>query len=600
MLTQPEEISVLTIDDDAGQRRSVVDYLEDSGFVVYEASSGDEGLCLFRDRRPDIVFTDLNMANGHGLDLIPLLRAESPHTPVIVISGTGVISDAVESMKRGAWEFVAKPVRRMSELEEICWKVLARSHELKNRQRSSEQNEKAYHFQRMHDTLTGLPNRLQLGDLFRQRTAAGQRMCLILLDLNNFKIVNANFGHQIANDLLCQVAVRLRAVCADRDILAHLGGDGFAILTTYDEAGTESLVASVQKVFNMPFAADDQELFVSASLGIVYWPGDGSGVEELLRCANIAICRSKERGRTTVQYYDPAFGEHVRGRIELETSLRRALERDEFILHYQPQIDVASGRIAGAETLVRWQRSDGTLVPPSDFIPILEESGLIIPVGEWILKQACSHYVAWQKQGIAPFMLSVNISAPQFKSGTLPATVIRILEETGMSADFLCLELTESIVMDDIEDTIRTLTTLRNLGISLSIDDFGTGYSSLGYLRKMPISELKIDRSFIATIPYDQNNTVIVNSIISMAQCMNMRVVAEGVETGEQLHHLAQCQCHMVQGYYFSKPLCPEGMAAFCLEKAFVAHAGEHNVFRSKPVNRPTDHQVRCERQLTI
>jgi len=562
-MTRADGISVLIVEDDAGQRRSIVDYLEDSGFTTFEASSGVEGIALFRQRRPDVVFTDLNMANGHGLQLIAQLKDESPLTPVIVISGTGMINDAVESMKNGAWDFITKPVRKLSELEDLCRRLLQKAQEERARQESSAQTEKNYQFEKLHDALTGLPNRLQLVELFKPRMSHGLRMCLILLDLNNFKIVNANFGHAAANDLLRQVATRLTAACGGSDILAHLGGDEFAILTTYSEPAIESFVAALEEVFVPPFTASEKELFVSASMGIANWPSDGNSVEDLLRCANIAIFRSKERGRTTVQFYDPVFGEHVRGRIELETCLRRALERNEFVLQYQPQIEVATGRVAGVEALVRWQRAKGDLVMPYDFISVLEESGLIIPVGEWILSEACRQYVAWQRLGIGSFMLSVNISAAQFKSGTLPATVVRILKETGMSPDYLCLELTEGIVMDDVEGTVRSLTTLRELGISLSIDDFGTGYSSLSYLRRMPISELKIDRSFISTIPGDQNNTVIVNSIISMAQYLNIRVVAEGVETLEQLRQLQQCQCHMVQGFYFSKPLTPEDMIPF-------------------------------------
>jgi diguanylate cyclase len=567
-MTSGKAMSVLIVEDDAAQRRSIVDYLEDSGFSVLQAADGEEGFALFKQQRPDLVFTDLYMENGHGLQLIEQLREESPLTPVVVISGTDMINDAVESMKKGAWDFISKPVRCMSELEQMCRKLLAQANEEKTRRQSSEQNEKDYQFQQTHDALTGLPNRSQLGDLFTPRISAGQRMCLVMLDLNNFKIVNANYGHQGANALLCQVAIRLSTLCLSSDILAHLGGDQFAILTTYGETSTDCFIRSLQEVFAPPFTVNGEELFVAASLGVASWPRDGKDVEDLLRCANIAVYRCKERGRTTVQYYDPVFGEHVRGRVELETSLRHALERNEFVLHYQPQIDVVSGRLAGVEALVRWRRSEDVLVQPMEFISVLEESGLIIPVGEWILREACSQYVAWQKEGNTPFMLSVNISATQFKSGTLPATVIKILKETGMPADYLCLELTESIVLDDVDDTIRTLTVLRDLGISLSIDDFGTGYSSLSYLRKMPISELKIDRSFISTLPQDQNNTVIVNSIISMAQYLKIKVVAEGVETLEQLEQLTLCQCHMVQGYYFSKPLLPTDILEYCLDKS--------------------------------
>ena len=567
-MTSGKTESVLVVEDDPAQRRSIVDYLEDSGFSVLQAESGEEGLALFKERRPDLVLTDLNMENGHGLQLIAQLREESPLTPVMVISGTDMINDAVESMKRGAWDFISKPVRSMSELEQMCRRLLAQAGEELERQREREKNEKAHHFRRRHDVLTGLPNRLQLCDLFGPLTLAGQRVCLVLLDLNNFKIVNANYGHHGANDLLCQVAARLTSLCAGKDILAHLGGDQFAILTIYEHTRTDALILSLQEVFALPFVANGGELFVSASLGVASWPRDGNGAEDLLRCANVALYRSKERGRTTVQYYDPVFGEHVRGRIELETSLRHAMERNEFVLHYQPQIDVLSGKLAGVEALVRWRRSEDVLVQPMEFISVLEESGLIIPVGEWILREACRQYVSWQQEGDTPFMLSVNISATQFKSGTLPVTVIKILKETGMPPNYLCLELTESIVLDDVEETIRTLTTLRDLGISLSIDDFGTGYSSLSYLRKMPISELKIDRSFISTIPHDQNNTVIVNSIISMAQYLKIKVVAEGVETLEQLQQLTLSQCHMVQGYYFSKPLSPEDIVEYCVDKS--------------------------------
>jgi EAL domain-containing protein (putative c-di-GMP-specific phosphodiesterase class I) len=385
-------------------------------------------------------------------------------------------------------------------------------------------------------------------------------------------MTNATLGAKGADKLLQGIAVRLLDVVGREDMVARIGRDEFAVLSPPNGVVVDSLVASLREVFRTPFSVGDVELFVSACMGVVNWPADGQTIDELLKNAEIATFHAKGRGRNNVQLYNPAFGETARKRIELETNLRRALEREDFILHYQPQIDVATGAIAGVEALLRWLNNDGRLVPPSEFIPILEESGLIIPVGEWVLKSACTQYVAWRQQGMAPISLSVNISAPQFKSGELPDTVVRILGETGMDPSCLCIELTESIVMDDIEETICTLGTLRELGISLSIDDFGIGYSSLNYLRMMPISELKIDQSFIATIPHDQNNAIIVNTIISMAHCMDIRVVAEGVETLDQLRHLTARQCQTAQGFFFSKPLPADAVPGHLASYTAVSH----------------------------
>ena len=554
----PDEISILTIEDDAGLRRSIASYLEDSGFKVYEASNGQEGLEIFRKHRPDVVFTDLCMPNLGGLELLPILREESPHTPVVVISGTGKLTDAVKAMKLGAWDYIDKPVRELSVLETLARKLLkqaAEQLELQAAMLCLEQSRDVYlHY----DTLTGLPNRTFLIEHFESIKTCRQQFCVIHLDLDNFKIMNASLGMLATDKILQELTQRLQNVLTGEDMLARIGSDEFAILSTTPAQEVESLIRELQSVFDEPFAVSTRELFVSASMGIVIWPNDGASMDDLLKHADMSTLQARERGRNTVQFYNPEFGAHIKSRIELESNLRRALERDEFILHYQPQIEVSSGMVAGLETLVRWRHSDGKVISPAEFIPVLEQSGLIIPVGDWILEKACLQYMAWRRQGMAPISISVNISAPQFKSGGLPATITRILAETGMDPTCLCIELTESIVMENIDETIATLKTLRQLGLALSIDDFGTGYSSLNYLSSMPITELKIDRSFISTITHDTNNALIVNTIISMANNMNLRVVAEGVETAEQLLHLSSKQCNMVQGFFFSKPLPPE------------------------------------------
>ena len=555
MILEEQEIKILTIEDDDSLRQSIANYFTDSGFTVYEAGNSRDGLAAFRRYQPDIIFTDLCMPNGNGLNLLPVLRKESPYTPVVVISGAGKLNDAVEAMKLGAWDYIDKPVRELSMLEELSRKLLKQSRDIQNRQTSFVCFEQSNDLNINYDSLTGLPNRTLLAENFNRQADTNNKLILILLDLDNFKMTNATLGQPAADKLLQEIAKRLSDVLNVDDMAARIGRDEFVVLSPIDDSEIDSLVASMKGIFHEPFVIGSAELFITASMGVVNWPYDGATIDELLKHAEMSTLQAKERGRSSVQYYNPSFGVNARSRIELEAKLRRAFEREEFTLHYQPQIDIATGTIAGMEALLRWQQSDGKLIPPSSFISVLEESGLIIPVGEWILQNACTQYVSWLRQGMARINLSVNISAQQFKSGKLPATVVRILDEVGMDPACLCIELTESIVMEEIEETIRTLKTLRDLGISLSIDDFGTGYSSLNYLSSMPISELKIDRSFIATIPHDQNNAVIVNTIISMAHCMNIRVVAEGVETLEQLGHLTSRKCQIAQGYYFSKPL---------------------------------------------
>jgi len=554
---ETEKIKILTIEDDELLRRSIATYLEDSGFVVHEASNAQEGLALFRQHQPDIVFTDLCMPNGSGLDLLPVLREESPHTPLVVISGAGKLNDAVQAMKLGAWDYIDKPVRNLSTLEDLAYKLTSKAKEIREQHAALICLEQSRDVHNNYDALTGLPNRTFLAEHFSVLSARKERLTLIHLDLDNFKLMNATMGPRETDKLLQKISARIQDVLAEEEMVARIGSDEFAILSPIDEKGLSSLITALKNAFSEPFS-NITELFVTVSMGVVSWPNDGETIDELLKHADMSMLHARKQGNNNVQFYNPAFGKQLRSRIDLENHLRRALERNEFILHYQPQIDIASGAVAGLETLIRWQHKDGKLIPPSEFIPILEESGLIIPIGNWILKTACSQYVAWRSHGMAPITLSVNISAPQFKSGELPATIMRILGETGMDANCLCIELTESIVMEDIEKTIGTLKTLRKLGLSLSIDDFGTGYSSLNYLSKMPITELKIDRSFISTLTHDLNNAHIVNTIISMAQSMNLRVVAEGVETIEQLHHLSARNCQMVQGYYFSKPLPAE------------------------------------------
>lgn len=546
-----QHITVLAIEDDSALRRSIVTCLEDSGCTVLEASCGHEGLSMFRKYRPDIVYTDLNMPNLHGLDLIPQLRNEDPEIPIVVISGTGAINDAVEAMKRGAWDFVSKPIRDLAVLDGLTIDLVERARKIKMEAQVPAAAQYIHPF-------VSLPGKSRINEVFDQRLSAHQPSSLIIVNLDRFKEIGASLGQSAGTDLLHQVADRFTSIMTGDDVFAHLDADEFAVLSVEDDSHVRNLSRSLRDSFQVPFTIKGREIYASACQGIVLSHQGTTAFDEMLRRANMALCMARTNGRNSIQYYEADFGKIVRERNEFESLLRKALEQEEYVLHFQPQYLIETGALIGAEALVRWKRPNGDLISPIEFIPILEESGLIIPVGEYLLRRACRQYMKWRSEGASPFTISVNISVAQFKSGALPATLIEIARETGMDLSFLCLELTENIVVDDIEQTMATLEALRILGVQLSIDDFGTGYSSLSYLRRMPISELKIDRSFVFSLPHDQNNAILVTTIINMARGLNIRVVAEGIETEEQLLYLKALHCEIAQGYYFNKPLDAE------------------------------------------
>lgn len=541
-----EVLKILTIEDEDAVRGSLVDFFQDNGHTVFEASDSSEGLSAFRQHRPDIVLTDLCMPKGNGIDLIPLLKDESPHTPIVVISGAGKLEDAVEAMKRGAWDYISKPIRKMQDLEVIVQTLVKRSRDGIDNPGGYGQGQPGF------DPLTGLPGRNSLEDCFSRESSLQGNMQIIILDIDGLKIINNTLGHHVGDLLLNQVARRLMELVHPGDLLVRLCGDKFAVMSWHLPDTDATLFL---KNFNNTFSVGDRELYVTLSGGVSSFPEDATSLDDLIRCAGMAMEEARSRGKGRVERYTPDFGKPTNICLDMTTRLRRSLSRHEFSLNYQPQMDTATGRLIGVEALLRWQPTGDKMVSPAVFIPLLEESGMIIPVGEWVLRTACSQYAAWMRAGAEPFRLSVNISAVQFHSGTLLDTIVSVLSETGMNPADLCLELTEGIVMKDVDDTIASLEKLEKLGVSLSIDDFGTGYSSLSYLLRMPIDEIKIDRSFIDGLPAQKEHLAIINAIMTMASAMNFRVVAEGVETEEQLSCLREAGCHNVQGYYFSRPL---------------------------------------------
>jgi len=412
-----------------------------------------------------------------------------------------------------------------------------------------------------HDELTGLPNRAafnrNVNHAINRALRYGRTLAILFIDLDRFKLINDTLGHEAGDRALEEIAERLQGCMRGSDTIARFGGDEFVILieeftAPSDIAGVvNKLLGAVKK----PLKHKGQEFSLSASVGISSFPDDGKDTQTLLKNADIAMYRAKDKGRNTFQFYSPEMNVHSVERLAMESSLRMALGRGEFLLHYQPKVEINTGRMVGMEALIRWQHPELGLVFPEQFIPLAEETGLIVPIGEWVLRTACSQNRAWQQQGMCPLRIAVNLSARQFMHERLLEDVAEVLKQTGLDAEFLELELTESTVMQNPERTIKILNAFRAMGIHLAIDDFGTGYSSLAYIKQFPIDSLKVDQSFIEDIPSDENDVAITKAIIALAQSLKLKVVAEGVENAEQLSFLRDHICDQMQGYYCSKPL---------------------------------------------
>jgi diguanylate cyclase (GGDEF)-like protein/PAS domain S-box-containing protein len=422
-------------------------------------------------------------------------------------------------------------------------------------------SEQRIHHVAQHDVLTGLPNRSLLQDRLGQAVAYSTRcnhpVWVMLIDLDRFKFVNDSMGHKAGDVLLVTVAARLRSALRDTDTVARLSGDEFVVILTEheDQKLTVDVVQRLMDSVAQPVMLGSKEFFVTCSIGVAVYPLDGAPAESLIEHADIAMYRAKKLGRNNFQFYTPAMNEEAMERVRIESALRNALERDEFVLHYQPQVDLASGEIVGMEALIRWQHPEMGMVAPSRFIGVAEETGLIVQIGAWVMRAACQQNRAWHEAGLGRLRVAVNLSARQFGAANLVADIRSVLAETGLAPGCLEIELTESLFMSDVTLAVELLHSMKALGVKLSIDDFGTGYSSLSYLSRFPIDVLKIDRSFVAAISRDSNDAAIVASIIALAHNLKLSVIAEGVETEEQLDYLRRHGCDQMQGYFFSPPL---------------------------------------------
>ena len=427
-------------------------------------------------------------------------------------------------------------------------------------------------YQATHDVLTGLANRSLLADRISQAIALARRdkrlVGVMLLDLDRFKVINDGLGHSPADKLLKTVAERLQAAVRDTDTVARLGGDEFVIVVgdIMDADDVAVVAGKIQRALAQPFFVEGKELFVTASIGASLFPRDGETGDILLRNADVAMYRVKEYGRNNYRFYLPEMSSMALDRLDMEGNLRRALETDEFQVYYQPKVSLQQGTIVGAEALLRWMHPRIGQINPSEFIPLAEESGLIIPLGEKVIELVCRQIRTWREEGLPPLKVAINISARQFRQENLGETVRRLLEEYQVPGEMLDIELTESMVMHDTDHAALTLRELKDLGVTLSLDDFGTGYSSLSYLKRFPIDCLKIDRSFVRDINSNADDAAIASAVIAMAHSLGLNVVAEGVETAAQLALLRQHGCDEFQGYFFSRAV-PAGDYALLLRQ---------------------------------
>ena len=579
-LAEEQRAKVLIIDDEEQVRKLLVSLLG----VAYQcqtASSAEEALTALSRDTFDLVIADIGMPGMSGLQLVPRLQSISPDTVTVMISGNHEIETAIEALRVGAFDYITKPfdVRHVVAAVE---RALDHFRLLKEKRRYQEQlqrllRERTAEVDRLayYDTITQLPNRALFEDRLTQAVAiarsAGEMLGVLFISLDQFKKVNDTLGHAPGDLLLQEFAERLKSCISETETVARFGSDEFAVLQTQVD-GTKDIVETIEslsQVLRFSFDLEGHEVLATSSVGVSLFPIDCPDSQTLIQNAGAALYKAKRSGGANYQFYTPDMHEMASSRLALETSLRRAIQNEEFLLHYQPRVSVDSLEITGVEALLRWQHPQLGLVLPSEFIPLAEDTGLIVPIGEWVLRHACLQNMRWQAQGFPSLHMAVNMSARQFHEQDVTQTVVRILKETGLSPQHLELELTESSIMRNSDFSAGVLNRLKVMGINISIDDFGTGFSSLASLKRLPIDSLKIDQSFVRDMTSDPDEASLVMAIITLAHNLRLKVIAEGVETEEQLGFLHLLRCDEIQGFLFSKPL-PEEALVSLLE----AHSG--------------------------
>ncbi|MGR9106778.1 MAG: EAL domain-containing protein [Gammaproteobacteria bacterium] len=559
-------LRVLLIEDSSNDALLIVREMERGGLAVdTERVDNAEMLKEMLHSRPwDLIISDYSMPHFSGAEALSIIRNTGFEMPFIFVSGSMGEHFAVEAIKLGAHDYITKDnLQRLVGAIHTSLKEAARAH---RRREAEARLQRLAHY----DALTDLPNRTLFNDRMEQALREARRHSRLVavgfLDLNRFKLINDSMGHEVGDLLLQLVAQRLRLTFRESDTVARLSGDEFTFLLpgVRNRKDTEKVARKVLEVFSRPFTILNQNLTVHASLGLALFPSDGENGKQLLRNADAAMYQAKKIGGNQYKFCNSKIADGVAMRLDIENGLKFAIQRDEFFLHYQPEVENTSNRIKAVEALIRWCHPKYGLLEPGKFIPIFEEVGLISNLGEWVLRSACFQSKKWQQKGVAGLRIAINCSAHQFWYTKFAELVTGILSESGISSESLEIEITESVLMQDNRAVQAILKRFRNAGIRLVLDDFGTGFSSLNYLKRLPFNSLKIDRSFVRDIPHNPDSVAITSAIIAMAHKLGIEVVAEGVETHGQLEFLKAEGCEMIQGYYLCPP-CPDTEIERCL-----------------------------------
>ena len=573
------QASILIIDDDPVIQVVISKSLEADGFVSINAASGEEGLQIYGEQGADAVLLDVIMPGGiDGYQVCTILRdkGDGQHIPILMMTGMEDMDSITKAYAAGATDFITKPIN-----------IPLLSHRLRYMLRASQTTQSLLESQqRLHrmayfDTLTELPNRQFFHEHLQQMIAlAGrqnQKLGVLFLDLDDFKRINDSLGHHIGDLVLQETGERLKncirasdvlsrkGITEDGSSLARLGGDEFTVLLSLIDQGDDvtAVAERIRTQLSEGIKYENHDLITTASIGIAIFPDDGTSADELIKNADIAMYYAKRDGGDRFRYFSASMMETAMRRLSVENQLRKAIERGELELHYQPQLEIHTGRFLGLEALIRWQNPELGIITPSEFIPLAEHTGLIISIGEWVLRTACTQVKTWLERDLPITKIAVNVSVAQFLHNGFPAMLEQIINETGLAAHMLELELTESALVKDHASILAVLNSIKKIGVALAIDDFGTGYSSLSRLKDFPIDRLKIDQMFVRNLEGNPKNEAITSAVIALAEKMDMKVTAEGVETLTQLNFLKERNCTEAQGNFLSVPLTADQVREF-------------------------------------
>ena len=561
---------ILVIEDEQAIRLNLLKLLSAEGFETLGADNGDYGVELAQNEKPDLIICDILMPGLDGYGVLIALQQDliTATIPFIFLTANVDCSDVRHGMKLGADDYLTKPFTKAELLETITIRLQKQMLLRERYNLELKRTEALMEYLLRYDRLTNLPNRFLLQERFNQLVektdTTSQQIAILSLGLEQINQLNHTLGPASGDVLLQAVAERLLSRVGTQNTVTQVSGDQFVILLAKTERQEIAKMAkTLLDAFSFPFHLGTHEILLTAKIGIAVFGYDGRDLNTLIKHASAAREETKQPGKQPYQFYISAIGAKSEDALLLEMQLRQALERQEFQLYYQPKVNLLTGQIEGAEALVRWLHPERGLVSPAEFIPLAEKTGLILPLGEWVLRAACKQVRVWQEAGFPPLRVAVNLSGHQFNQPNLAPLVMKILNETGLDPSCLELELTESTLMKNPQAAIATLHELKSFGIRISIDDFGTGYSSLSYLTQFPFDVLKIDRSFVRQLVEDDKNTAITTAILQMARSLNLKVVAEGVETPGQLAFLQGQQCDEIQGYWFSPPLSADTFKEF-------------------------------------